>query len=98
MPTKYAALVWDRALYLDTLDTQQIYSFFLRYGERLSRRHLDRAARAPVRSPVPVRGGLRGTGLSGAERVGRLRRIRCGCTRTPTGSGCRGSESSSATT
>jgi hypothetical protein len=36
MPTKYAALLWDRALYLDTLDTQKIDQFFLRYGERLS--------------------------------------------------------------
>ena len=35
MPTKYAALVWDRALYLDKLDTQQIYAFFTKYGERL---------------------------------------------------------------
>jgi hypothetical protein len=34
MPTKYAALVWDRALYLDTLDTQKIYDFFLRYAEK----------------------------------------------------------------
>jgi hypothetical protein len=36
MPTKYAALLWDRALYLDSLDTQTIDQFFLRYGERLS--------------------------------------------------------------
>ena len=36
MPTKFAALLWDRALYLDTLDTQAIDQFFLRYGERLS--------------------------------------------------------------
>ena len=36
MPTKYAALVWDRALYLNSLDTQAIDQFFLRYGERLS--------------------------------------------------------------
>ena len=36
MPTKYAALVWDRALYLDTLDTQKIYDFFTKYGERLA--------------------------------------------------------------
>jgi hypothetical protein len=36
MPTRFAALIWDRALYLDTLDTHQIDQFFLRYGERLS--------------------------------------------------------------
>ena len=36
MPTKYAALLWGRALYLDTLDTATIDQFFLRYGERLS--------------------------------------------------------------
>jgi len=36
MPTRFAALVWDRVLYLDTLDTQQIYAFFLAYAERLS--------------------------------------------------------------
>ncbi len=36
MPTRYAALVWNRALYVDTLDDAQIYDFFLRYGERVS--------------------------------------------------------------
>jgi hypothetical protein len=36
MPTRFAALVWDRALYLDTLDTAKIYDFFLRYAERVS--------------------------------------------------------------
>ena len=36
MPTRYAALLWDRALYLDTLDSQKIDQFFLRYGEQLS--------------------------------------------------------------
>jgi hypothetical protein len=33
MPTKYAALVWNRVLYLDTLDTNQILEFFNRYAE-----------------------------------------------------------------
>jgi hypothetical protein len=33
MPTRYAALVWNRALYLDELDTAQIYDFFSRYAE-----------------------------------------------------------------
>lgn len=36
MPTQYAALVWDRVLYLDTLDNAAIYDFYLRYGERVS--------------------------------------------------------------
>lgn len=36
MPTRFAALIWDRVLYLDTLDTQEIYDFFTRYGERLA--------------------------------------------------------------
>jgi hypothetical protein len=35
MPTKYAALIWDRVLYLDTLDVQKIYDFYTRYAERL---------------------------------------------------------------
>jgi hypothetical protein len=36
MPTKYAALVWNRALYLDELDAQRVYDFFTRYGEVVS--------------------------------------------------------------
>ena len=36
MPTKYAALIWNRVLYLDTLDAQQIYDFYLRYGEQVT--------------------------------------------------------------
>jgi hypothetical protein len=35
MPSRYAALVWNRVLYLDTLDTATIYDFFLRYAERV---------------------------------------------------------------
>jgi len=35
MPTRYAALVWNRVLYLDTLDAQKIYDFYTRYGERV---------------------------------------------------------------
>ena len=34
MKTKYAALVWDRLLMLDTLDTDQILTFFMGEGER----------------------------------------------------------------
>ncbi|HYO41574.1 MAG TPA: DUF3105 domain-containing protein [Candidatus Limnocylindrales bacterium] len=36
MPTRYAALIWNRALYLDTLDPAKIYDFYTRYGERIS--------------------------------------------------------------
>jgi Protein of unknown function (DUF3105) len=36
MPTKYAALIWDRVLYLDTLDAQKVYDFYTRYAERLA--------------------------------------------------------------
>jgi hypothetical protein len=35
MPTRYAALVWDRVMYLDTLDTAAIYDFYTHYGERV---------------------------------------------------------------
>lgn len=33
MPTKFAALVWNRALYMDTLDVQQVFDFYTRYSE-----------------------------------------------------------------
>ncbi len=36
LPTRYAALIWDRVLYLDTLDSAKVYDFYLRYGERVS--------------------------------------------------------------
>ncbi len=36
LPTRFAALVWDRVIYLDTLDPAAIYDFYLRYGERVS--------------------------------------------------------------
>lgn len=35
MPTKYAALVWNRVLYLDSLDAATVYDFYTRYGERV---------------------------------------------------------------
>ncbi len=37
MPTRFAALIWDRALYLDTLDPAKISEFYTRYAERLDR-------------------------------------------------------------
>lgn len=36
MPTRYAALLWDRVLYLDTLDAAQVYAFFTASAERVS--------------------------------------------------------------
>jgi hypothetical protein len=33
MPTRYAALVWNRVLYLDELDSAKVYEFYTRYGE-----------------------------------------------------------------
>jgi hypothetical protein len=36
MPTRYAALVWDRVAYFDTLDDRQVYAFYLAYGEKVS--------------------------------------------------------------
>ena len=36
MPTKFAALVWNRVLYMDTLDTPLAYDFFTEYAERVS--------------------------------------------------------------
>ena len=35
MPTRFAALIWDRVLYLDTLDPAKIGEFYTRYAERL---------------------------------------------------------------
>jgi hypothetical protein len=35
MPTRYAALVWDRVYYFDTLDAQKVYDFYLAYGEKV---------------------------------------------------------------
>jgi hypothetical protein len=59
MPTRFAALVWDRVLYLDTLDTATIYDFFLRYAERVADGRLiappepQCAAPSPSASAVP---------------------------------------------
>jgi hypothetical protein len=58
MPTRYAALVWDRALYLDTLDTARVYDFFLRYAERVTDGHVvappEPQCAAPAASPSPA--------------------------------------------
>jgi hypothetical protein len=58
MPTRYAALVWDRVLYLDTLDSPQIYDFFLRYAERVTDGRVvappEPQCAAPAASPSPA--------------------------------------------
>jgi hypothetical protein len=35
MPTKFAALVWGRVMYMDTLDIPSIFEFYTRYSERI---------------------------------------------------------------
>ncbi len=35
MPTRFAALVWDRVLYMDTLDVQKVYDFYTQYAEKV---------------------------------------------------------------
>ncbi len=62
MPTRFAALVWDRALYLDTLDTAAIYDFYLRYGERISdgRFVAPPEPQCAVPSPSPAAGAPAG--------------------------------------
>ena len=62
MPTKYAALVWDRALYLDTLDTAKIYDFFTRYAERVQ----DGRFVAPPEPQCPVPSASPSPGASAA--------------------------------
>ncbi len=60
MPTRYAALVWNRVLYLDTLDTTEIYDFFLRYSERVTDGRVvappEPQCAAPAVSPSPAAG------------------------------------------
>lgn len=56
MPTRYAALVWGRALYMDELDEQRAYDFYTRYGERLSaegRWIAPPEPQCPAPTPVP---------------------------------------------
>jgi hypothetical protein len=50
MPTKYAALVWNRVLYLDELDAAKVYDFSTRYGERVA----DGRFVAPPEPQCPV--------------------------------------------
>ena len=71
MPTKFAALVWDRVLYMDELDVAQIYDFFTRYAERVdSEGNWLGAARAAVQPAVPEPAARRSPS-AGAEPVGR---------------------------
>lgn len=50
MAWPYAALVWDRVLPLDTVDTAAILDFYTRYAERTSP---ERLCEAPSASPEP---------------------------------------------
>jgi hypothetical protein len=50
MPTKYAAVVWDRVLYLASLDEAKVYDFYARYGERVQ----DGIFVAPPEPQCPV--------------------------------------------
>lgn len=50
MPTPYAALLWSRVLYLETLDSAAIYEFFSRYGEVV----VDGRFVAPPEQQCPV--------------------------------------------
>jgi hypothetical protein len=36
MPARFAALIWNRVLYMDTLDAPLAYDFYTRYGEQVS--------------------------------------------------------------
>jgi hypothetical protein len=63
MPTRYAALLWNRVLYLDTLDDQEVYDFFTRYGERLSS---DGTWIAPPEPQCPAPSPSAGPGESAA--------------------------------
>ena len=61
MPTRYAALIWNRVLYLDTLDAPAVYDFYLRYGERLAAEGTwitppEPQCPAPTASPSPSGG------------------------------------------
>jgi hypothetical protein len=59
MPTKYAALVWNRVLYLDSLDAAKVYDFYTRYGERVAdgRFIAPPEPQCPVPTPGPASGG-----------------------------------------
>ncbi len=52
MPHRYAALVWDRVLYQDTLNTDEMYAFWTSQGERTNP-ELQCAPPSPSPSPEP---------------------------------------------
>ncbi|MBI3749645.1 MAG: DUF3105 domain-containing protein [Chloroflexi bacterium] len=63
MATPYAAIVWDRVLPLDTLDTAQIVTFWQQWGERTnpepacsppSAAPSEAPSAAPIASPTPA--------------------------------------------
>ena len=91
MPTRFAALVWDRAYYFDTLDAQKVYDFYLADGEKIG------SGGTWIAPPEPQCAGPN----PNARRLGRRRRqpLRglkgdpCGCTPTRTGMGTSASAS-----
>ena len=57
MTTPYAAIIWDRVLPLQTLDTAQILAFWQQWGERTNPEpQCARASAAPSTAPSPAPG------------------------------------------
>jgi hypothetical protein len=54
MPAPYAAIVWGRVLYLDTLDTQRVLDFFAAEGERGNPEPQCAASPPPAGAPPPA--------------------------------------------
>jgi hypothetical protein len=53
MPAPYAAIVWGRVLYMDTLDTQRVLDFFAAEGERGNPEPQCAASPPPAGAPPP---------------------------------------------
>ena len=74
MPTKFAALVWDRVLYMDTLDVQKVKDFYTRYSERLEDGQFiappEPQCAPPSQSPAPSASPAASSGASPAASPG----------------------------
>jgi hypothetical protein len=53
MPKPYAALVWDRVLYMDTFDPALVKEFYLQEGEKLNADKTDFLAPPEPQCAVP---------------------------------------------
>ena len=101
MPTRFAAMLWDRVLYLDELDSAQIYDFFLRYAERVSDGRFiappEAQCAVPSEAPSAAPGSTEPSpAASESPRpVGELSASRCACTPTTTATATSASGSSS---